>query len=62
MWYTDIWTLKSQRKATRQRRGEDKQAGYYHTSAFRPIEEFVRELETKRYEQLAAQVDLLELD
>jgi len=62
IWYTDIWTLKKHQKATRQRRGEDKQAGYYKTSAFRPIEEFVSELETKRYEQLASQVDLLEFD
>lgn len=62
IWYTDIWTLKVHRKATRQRRGEDKHAGYYHATAFRPIEEFASELETKRYEQLATQVDSLELD
>jgi hypothetical protein len=62
IWYTDIWTLKSRQKATRQRRGEDKKAGYYHTDAFRPIGEFVGELETRRYEQLATQIDVLELD
>jgi hypothetical protein len=63
IWYTDIWTLRNLRKATRQRRGEDKEAGYYNTTAFRQIEEFVpRELETRRYEQLAAQIDLLGLD
>ena len=29
LWWTDVWTLDEARKAIRQRRGEDKRAGYY---------------------------------
>ena len=62
MWYTDIWTLRAHRKAIRQRQGENKQAGYYDTSAFKPIDHFPDELVARRYEQLAARIDELTPD
>jgi len=52
MWWTDIFTLLKNRKATRQRRGEDKKAGYYLPSAFQPIDTFRRELEMENYNTL----------
>jgi hypothetical protein len=56
MWWTDIFTLLENRKAVRQRRGEDKMAGYYSPSAFKPIKTFPAELESKNYAALAARV------
>ena len=52
MWWTDIFTLMENRQAVRQRRGEDKQAGYYSPSAFKPIDTFRRELEDEHYTML----------
>jgi len=49
LWWTDVWTLDEARKAVRQRRGEDKRAGYYKPSAFRTREAFVQELRTEGY-------------
>jgi hypothetical protein len=60
IWYSDVWTLKTNRKDTRQRRGEDKQAGYYRTEAFRPIQDFTQEIATKRYVELSREIDLLD--
>jgi len=53
VWWTDIFTLRSNLKQVRQRRGEDKDAGYYYPEAFRPIETFLAELESAGYERLA---------
>ncbi len=49
LWWTDLWTLDESRKAVRQRRGEDKRAGYYKPSAFRSRETFVEELRNEGY-------------
>lgn len=62
LWYTDIWTLLAARKSRKARRGEDKQAGYYRPSAFRPIEHFAKELENERYFELATHIDELSMD
>jgi len=53
VWWTDIFTLRSNLKQVRQRRGEDKDAGYYYPQAFKPIERFQTELESKGYLKLA---------
>lgn len=52
LWWTDVWTLDESRKAIRQRRGEDKRAGYYRPSAFRVREAFMAELRGRGYEAL----------
>lgn len=62
MWFTDIWTLKANQKATRQRQGENKKAGYYRTEAFKPIGRFVEDLGARRYEELAGRIGELALD
>ncbi|MBM3746371.1 MAG: hypothetical protein FJW34_11295 [Acidobacteria bacterium] len=62
MWFTDIWTLKANQKATRQRQGESKKAGYYRTEAFKPIDRFVEEIAARAYEQLARRIGELALD
>jgi hypothetical protein len=49
MWWTDIFTLLKNRLAVRQRRGEDKKAGYYSPSAFKPIDTFCQELQDEHY-------------
>jgi hypothetical protein len=49
LWWTDVWSLDQARKAVRQRRGEDKRAGYYKPSAFRAGDAFVEELRTGGY-------------
>lgn len=56
MWYTDIFTLLSHKLAQRARRGEDKDAGYYAPAAFNPIDDFIEEIRSKRYEQLTRKV------
>ena len=53
LWFTDIFTLLENRLSVKVRRGEDKQAGYYRPSAFRPISEFLDVLKTRHYEGLA---------
>lgn len=52
MWWTDVWSLDEARKAVRQRRGEDKRAGYYKPSAFRGRAAFIEELQSGRYTAL----------
>lgn len=52
MWWTDVVTLESSRTAVRARRGEEKNAGYYATAAFKPISTFHEELATRRFERL----------
>lgn len=52
LWWTDVWTLVASRKAIRQRRGEDKRAGYYRPSAFRERQTFADELAGRGYEAL----------
>jgi len=52
MWWTDLMALLEHRKSVKQRRGEDKDAGYYDPKAFQSIDTFPRELETREYEQL----------
>jgi hypothetical protein len=49
MWWTDIFTLLENRQAIKSRRGEDKKAGYYSPSAFKPINSFRQALEDKHY-------------
>jgi len=56
LWYTDIWTLLANRRSTKHRRGEDKQAGYYSPAAFKPISAFVGELHSQAYRELAEKV------
>lgn len=52
IWWTDIFTFFESRIAIRARRGEDKQAGYYLPSVFRPISTFLNELKNERYLEL----------
>jgi hypothetical protein len=52
IWWTDIFTFFEKRIAIRARRGEDKQAGYYSPSVFKPIATFLDELKNKRYIEL----------
>ena len=52
IWWTDIFTLLEKRLAVRSRRGEEKEAGYYDPAAFKPFDEFIGELEGRRYEEL----------
>jgi hypothetical protein len=52
VWWTDIFTLRNNLKYVKQRRGEDKDAGYYHPGIFKPIEQFGAELTSKGYETL----------
>ena len=49
LWWTDVVTLDSNRKAIRHRRGEDKQAGYYKPEIFLRKETFADELRSGRY-------------
>ncbi len=56
MWYTDIFTLLEHKLAQRARRGEDKDAGYYAPTAFKPIDDFIEEIRSKRYQRLARRV------
>jgi hypothetical protein len=53
VWWTDIFSLRSSLKEVRQRRGEDKDAGYYDPKVFRPIEEFPAELSSRGYLRLS---------
>ena len=57
VWWTDIFTLRSSLKQVRQRRGEDKDAGYYYPQAFKPIEHFRTELDSKGYLKLAQRLE-----
>ena len=52
LWFTDIFTLLENRLSVKVRRGEDKQAGYYRPSAFRPISEFLDVLKTRAITRL----------
>jgi hypothetical protein len=52
MWFTDVFTLLSKLLSVRVRRGEQKKAGYYSPSAFRPIDEFSAELASGHYKEL----------
>jgi hypothetical protein len=56
LWWTDILTLQGHQKRIARRRGEDKDAVYYHPTAFKPIDTFVQELENKGWETLKAQL------
>jgi hypothetical protein len=56
IWWTDVITLNEHRKDVRNRRGEDKDAGYYDTAAFQPIETFRGELQARRFEDLHRRV------
>lgn len=52
IWFTDIVTLLENRTAVRNRRGEQKDAGYYKPSAFRTIDQFPNQLRERQYEEL----------
>jgi hypothetical protein len=62
MWFTDIFTLLSNRRSVKVRRGEEKKAGYYSPSAFRPIDEFLPLLEAGHYKELADQLKMQKLE
>ena len=53
LWWTDCFTMNEKFKTSRQRYGEDKQAGYYHLSAFRKKDEFLAEIKSGNYKALA---------
>lgn len=52
VWWTNIFSLRSALKSVKRRRGEDKNAGYYHPSAFKPIDSFIEELKNEGYKAL----------
>jgi hypothetical protein len=52
LWWTDVWSLDSARKAVRQRRGEDKRAAYFKPSVFQARQSFVSELAGKGFATL----------
>lgn len=52
IWWTDILTLQSHQLRIAVRRGEDKRAIYYNPKAFRPIDEFSKELKGSHYKKL----------
>jgi hypothetical protein len=62
MWFTDIVTLLANRTAVRQRRGDQKDAGYYKPSAFRPIDEFLSRVTARHYDQLQKQLAAKKLE
>ena len=57
VWWTDIFSLRNNLKQVRLRRGEDKNAGYYFSHAFKPIESFREELDSKGYLALADRLE-----
>lgn len=52
LWWTDCFILNEKFKTSRQRYGEDKQAGYYDLSAFKGKKEFLAELTSANYKAL----------
>lgn len=52
MWFTDIFTLLSKRLSVKTRRDEEKKAGYYSPSAFKPIDDFSAFLGAAHHEEL----------
>lgn len=62
MWFTDIFTLLSKRLSVKTRRGEEKEAGYYSPSAFRPIDEFSALLAAAHYKELEKQLSTQKLE
>lgn len=57
MWFTDIFTLLENRLSVKSRRDEQKAAGYYRPSIFRPIEFFPEALRARHYLELQKLVD-----
>jgi hypothetical protein len=62
LWFTDVWTLLSERKSKKKRPNEEKLAAYYRPSAFKPIAEFAAELKSKRYLDLASRIEELTIE
>ncbi len=56
LWWTDVWALAGARKDIRQRRDEDKRAGYYQPGVFRPRATFPDELRREGYRSLTARL------
>ena len=56
VWWTDIFSLRNNLKYVKQRRGEDKDAGYYNPGVFKAIEQFGAELDGKGYEILTSRL------
>ncbi len=56
VWWTDVITMSEHLQEVKGRRGEDKDAGYYNTAAFRPISTFVDELAARRFEELQRRI------
>jgi hypothetical protein len=56
VWWADIFSLRNSLKYVKQRRGEDKDAGYYDPGVFKPIEHFGAELDIKGYEILTSRL------
>jgi hypothetical protein len=53
LWWTDCFRLGEHLKSIKKRRGEeDKNAGYYSPHAFRPMGEFLQELQRRGYVEL----------
>ena len=56
IWWTDLPAFLANRRKIAQRRGEDKQAGYYDPRCFRPIDQFLDELRGRGYEAMSEQL------
>jgi hypothetical protein len=56
MWWTDVFSLRTNQKRIASRRGEDKRAIYYKPIAFHPIAAFSDELKSMGYKKLAAKL------
>jgi len=52
IWWTDIFTLRDNLIEVKHRRGEDKEAGYYNPAIFKPIDQFLEQLNSRTYEAL----------
>lgn len=57
IWWTDFKRLRDSLKSVRKRRGEDKYAGYFDTSAFETIDTFSAAVASRSYEALLPHLD-----
>lgn len=56
LWWSDIYTMREHTKRVARRRDESKQAVYFNTAAFQPVETFLPEVTERRFETLARRV------
>lgn len=61
VWWTDLCRLRDAVKRVAARRGEDKKAIYFRTSAFAPVETFPDELRARGFELLRSRIDPIAL-